>query len=772
MRRTHPSLVCAAILSVTACQQEILPEDASDGLQGSVEISLTAESRATALTKASADIDSDLPDVEDFTVEILSSDASESLYKNSYSKLLGKTIYLNTGDYTLLAYHGDSLAAGFDAAYFAGTQPFTIEQQRETEVELTARLANVAVKVNYGTNLVRDYDNFYALLRARKNADMEVRYEQDETRPAYLPSGNLTLELYADIDGAWLYCPCDAGDFSPNDFVTLNVDTESTVGSLTVTVTVDDGTDLVEQDITAPCTVLPKDAPTLEFSGLDEDGAATVTEAMQPLTDPRADIVAYGEISSLRLDIESDYLASKGVPETVDLATIDSSTAELLKNEGLRWSNTIAGRTLAYIDFTGLLETFSEEYYLPDDPITARITLTVADALGQSSESRTLTLGNAPAQFSFTVEDYDVWAHRIANPSVALTDANPAEFTLQYQAEGETEWHDAVLKTAADNDTENENGTEDDSSDSEDNTEDNSGAATSADFETITGLLSSTEYTLRVVYHGNETTLTEASVTTEEEAQVGNAAMEDWETETLSVKRKLSGITWETDTREWWRPYADDEQDPWWDVNSRVSMPSSCTPAYFEFKCFPCVGPSVETPDGSESSAHIIVIKVGDGQTDTVEDGTTYNGELFIGTADDDGAHESEGHAFPSRPSKIAFDYDFHSKDGETFLIEIDVYAEDGETLIGSYTGTDGGNTRDAAEESDAFEGYQWETYEGALDYPVTNLKAGKIYISFKASSASSPEVHGDRGREFAGTTTGVHSGASLRVDNIQLIYE
>lgn len=73
----------------------------------------------------------------------------------------GKTIALAVGNYTLQASSAgfDGKTSGFDKPYYAGSAEFTIESNKEANVEVTCTLANVKVTVNFDQSFV---DNFTA----------------------------------------------------------------------------------------------------------------------------------------------------------------------------------------------------------------------------------------------------------------------------------------------------------------------------------------------------------------------------------------------------------------------------------------------------------------------------------------------------------------------------------------------------------------------------------------------------------------------------------
>ncbi len=741
MRRIRFSIVCLAILAAVSCQDDSIEKISVDSdAQGEVSIALTAESRTYAKSTTES-----LPDVADFTIEIFKTDGNVRLYKDTYANTVGESIYLNVGDYEILAWYGDSLGVGFDAAHFAAAESFTVEQQVTTELALTAKLANVKVAVNFGENLVADYSEFYAVVRARESEDYELTFTSDETRAGYLPTGSITFELYAKEDDSWGVYSYDAGELAANDFVTFNVDTTPAEGKLVLNISIDTETELVEDEITVPYTYLASDSvPEVNYTGVSD---VEVIEGVETASvEAVANIVAYGEIANCYLTVDSDYITTESTVQTaslsrmsvseskIDLANIDDETAAVLNAAGITWMPNMAGKALSYVNFSGVPEYIASQHYNEDAPSTA-FSLTIVD--GNSNEtiiSDVFSVTSVAPTYSLNgpADETDIWGWKIVEQSITYDPetCNPDMIELQYYEPSTEEW---VVVSGG--------------------TDDGNGTIT---YGTVSGLTAGTDYTFRGVYNGGSYAV-ENVISTEDPNQVGNAGMDEWQT--LTWICKYLGIT--DETYYWWEPYAEDEEDPWWDVNSKISMSSSTTigSSNIYYRCFPTIGYSIENSAGTSNegdySAMIAVVHLGT----TNLTGSEYIGELFIGTADDDGAHESDGHSFETRPSKISFDYYYYSKDSETGSVEFKLSASDG-TVISTFSDT-------AISDTDS----GWATYTATLDYDYTNLKASEIYMSFKASTDSSPTTSGSTSREFGGTTYTICGGSFLRIDNIQLIY-
>lgn len=270
-------------------------------------------------------------------------------------------------------------------------------------------------------------------------------------------------------------------------------------------------------------------------------------------------------------------------------------------------------------------------------------------------------------------------------------------------------------------------------------------------------------YTLRAVYKrgGEATSLSEElSITTEPKAQVGNAGFEEWHTE-IHVFKKSGVLINPTEEREWYLPWNTDESDVWWAVNSRTTMPSECAGGgFYEYKVFPTISWSSSNKSQGEKSIQIATIAVGKAAIVNGGSTTPHVGEIWIGTANDNGDHASEGHAFVSRPSSLSFWYQYESfKDEEKFYMQVVLKAADG-TIVAS---------------KEIPNGEEGDPSGNTITLPFTyssdvHKKVSSIYMVFKSSSGSVDSK--SREMEISGQQQTARIGSVLRIDDIKLNYE
>ena len=267
-------------------------------------------------------------------------------------------------------------------------------------------------------------------------------------------------------------------------------------------------------------------------------------------------------------------------------------------------------------------------------------------------------------------------------------------------------------------------------------------------------------YTLRAAYKraGEESSYSqEFSLTTEPKAQVGNAGFEEWHTEIYKFTATLAG----TKEREWYLPWNTGEDDIWWAVNSKKTMLSECTNWNFDYKVFPTISWSSSESNRSQGEKSIQVATVATGAWAIPSGGsvTPHAGEIWIGSADNNGNHVSDGHSFFSRPSSLSFWYQYVPVESEKFYMKVELKAEDG-TLLASN------------EIPEGMENITGEIITLPLKYSTNDKKVSSIYIVFKSSTNSTPKYNTGVTIEMAGKNQTSHIGSILRIDDIKLNYE
>ena len=729
MRRLR--FIPALLVILSACSERIIEQTPpASGEVGTLTIDLSNDMQTENIgTKA----DADEPVLDDFRVAIYKAADKMRLYNDSYANTVGREIKLNAGDYRLVAQHGDTLGCGFNKAYYLADKAFTINAGVNT-VEAVAKLANVKLAVNYHETIKTNYSDYYAVVRHNTLKGKSVKFSKNETRSGYIPGGEVVLEVYAVVDdeGTEKYFKTEPLTYAPNDFVTFTITTDNREGSLVIDITVDTGTEDKTETIEIPATTVPQEAPSITLAGFDGAGNAHEFVEGQDVAghSGMASFIARGSLAHCYLTTDSDWLAAKGVPAEVDFANLDAATKGILRSVGFVWDEEMAtSRTFSYVDFTDVITNMMASVKAEaDDAVIADFSLKVVDTVGKEAEEN-FRITSGGVKVTLDVKDHNVWAAKVVDPVVTITKGVPSLVDFQYSTDGFT-WTDIELLPSMNGYT--------------------------LSYGTVPAAPNTT-YHVRAIYNGNENCKSAVrTITTEAALQLGNSGFEDYQLVQTQFKPMAAINSY---TRNWYQPYASGESDPWWACNSLQSMPDG----HYQLagkewvRNFPSSGYTKDRHSG-QKAALLYNVNVGNYNTAGVASGTTYEGEIWIGTADGDGNHASEGHVFVSRPSRLTFYYKYAPTDGDKFFVDAWVKAADG-TVIATLQET-AGTAADT-----------WTQYSRAFEYKVFDKKAASIYVRF---SSCYGDGNVDTGTSFdlGDETVKAHAGSFFKIDDIELIYE
>lgn len=725
MRRLGFILIAA--LGLTSCLSGPLLDDSPEA-RGEVSISLRQEHDMTA-TKA----DEGLPEVDDFIVEVHETATSRLFFRKTYADAQGVKIPLNAGEHRLFAYYGDPQKAGFKACYYVADTLFNVQPQQLSQIEVVARLENVKVAVKFGPTLSVDYDQFYAEVVAANGA--KLRFVMNEKRNGYVPVGDVALNLYVFTQDRWMVYKTAPVTCEARDFITFNVDTQR-LGDLSVEIVIDNGVDTVVKEIEVPAEAAPQDGPSIAVSGFEGNISRVCEADVRKFDGYKADIVAMGGLRSCVLEINSPYLAAKGIPASIDLASVDSQVQAQLNSLGLKFLRNMAGSRLSYVDFSGLFSHIAANvpYDSQSEVSVMDFKLNVTDMVGKTIESQTYTLAMEKAKASVIVNDYDIYARRVLNPSIKVETGDPSRFVLKCVAASDVMYSNVMtFKPASIN-------------------------GKTVVFETIGGLNPGTSYRLWTVYNENQNNRTsDHTVTTENAQQIGNNS---FETYTVNTFKGTHNINWV----DLWDAYS----DPWWATNSSITLDKSNSAAYATYKSFPTVNMTSKSPYSGYYAITVASVAVGDVSSEwnlMNSWGDAQVGEVFIGKADNstehNGSHIEDGHAFASRPSSMSYWYKLDCFESDPYYVEIKILDQDGE-VIGSAVKKDGASSVSS-----------WTQVTLPINYTVTDKKAAEIYVVFKSSASgkkTSRKYTLSRYDYGEGNVT-IHAGNVLWLDEVKLNY-
>ncbi len=706
MKRLRLIPACLALL-LTACSEKEMDRPAPDtGQTASLRISLSADFRNEVVGVKAEPVEEISED--DFWIELFylkDNSNPRRIYCEKYADAKNAVLDVNTGNYRLLAKHGDSLGIGFDKPFYMAETPFVVEQKKENSVSAVAKLSNVKTKVVFNENLLNTnyYRDCYAVIKNTR-FKKTLKFESEETRYGYIPGGELEFFVYImDFDGKLKYYPVAAKEYKPNDFVTFNVSADERYGDLKVTITTDDTLNETEESVSIPAVeALPATPPAVTVSeDFDESLDYQITEGDDTVNDDlQLTVKSQENIVSLLVETES---ALPGLPASFDLMSLDDATKAKLEELGFVWY-IASTNTAASLDLVNVANhiAWNMPYDGTEETEKSTFKLTATDALGKTDEKTVSITWNLSSKSEIFVNGYDVWATSIKAPVVEFSKGDPKFSTLEYSQDG-TSWTSLGRPVSV--------------------------KGNQAVFKNAEGLMPGTECRFRVVYKKNFFPRGAAAYTTEEAQQLGNSGFEEWTNNELKYTATSLGIFSSEYTCKWYQPFSGAE-DRWWDVNSRKTMNTDgVSTEYQEFKVAPTVYSSTDCAEGG-SSALLLTTAVSKNASDLGLSGTQSQaaGEIFIGTANDDGSHKTEGHAFGSRPISMSFKYKFLAYKVNSFHVLIELKDADGNPIASK--DFVGGTVSDS-----------WEDMDLALDYSDTGRKAASIYVCIRTTSKADADV-------------------------------
>ena len=288
-----------------------------------------------------------------------------------------ENVELRVGNYTVVANMGNPEVEGFEQPYYSGSKDIHLDKGENVDVDLECKLANSILKINYTDNF-KKYFSTYSSCVSTSNGNT-VEYVQDETRGAYLASGEVTVYVKAKKMGA-NEATLNVGKYTLNPqyeyALTLDVDASNAIMKVTFSENWEDESVIINVSDAA----LNANAPYMVGEGVESGEEFTIVEGVALNETLKVTINAEAEIASCLMTTTSDYLKGKGWSESVDLTSADESTMSDIKASGVDLKGFSGSLSqMAYLDFTELVRTLPKE-----SPVDVR--LKVTDKFGKVSE--------------------------------------------------------------------------------------------------------------------------------------------------------------------------------------------------------------------------------------------------------------------------------------------------------------------------------------------------------------------------------------------------
>ncbi|HIR95821.1 MAG TPA: DUF4493 domain-containing protein [Candidatus Coprenecus stercorigallinarum] len=439
-----------ALMSALSCSRTELSLLASRG-EGLLTLSCNVDQEVLAVTRAGEEPVLAVTVSETETGKVVRT-------VEDHRTLADEPMVLPEGKYTVLAYAGDNIQAGFDSPYYEGTTEVTVEAGAEAQAELTATIANVKVTVSRSETVTQSFTDFSVTVsNGLPNGSLEYADETLSSEGYFPCTGTLSWVLsITSSDGRSYTLSDDIQDVQPKEHYNIHFDVDGEVfvdkgglSSSSIKVTIDSRVNESEHTVTIPIgtAVEPR---IREMSGLvdtrpDDAGEDYERPASYELRLTEADIAANtpglfrieSEAGLNRVVVRGMAAFSDGsLPDSLNL--FDPNIALLYKasaaEAGMTWTDGVqTGTKEMQVDFRPLFATLPVGTY--------DLSVSALDRQRQYVLCRMVitVLPDMEVQLD-EVEEGNVWSS-FANVSAEYkTESEPAGMTFQYRKTGDADW--------------------------------------------------------------------------------------------------------------------------------------------------------------------------------------------------------------------------------------------------------------------------------------------------------------------------------------------
>ncbi len=413
------AIIC---ILLSGCSKDNDYNTATTG-KGSLNIKLTADdSTQNVITRAE---ETTLPNVNDFTISVLQGD--EVKYSCDKFSQYSDEVLFPIGQYTLKASYGQLHNEGFNMPYFVGIQEFLIEDEKETNVEVTCYLTNVKVSATYTENFKKYFSDYSLKINSEGNSP--ILFGKGETRTCYFKPGKITLMLnLTKKDGGVQssYQPIVIDNALAQHHYKFNFDVNA--GSSTVNITFTDKTEIVTHTIDVSDGTMRTDPPFFILNGFTSNTVLDIKEGKEADNPLSVYLNARSGIEECILTTSSSSLISQGWPADIDLANLSTDKLQLLQSFGLQLKGLGTNKDkIATIDFTNVIPHL--EY---DNGTLSTFKLVAKDKLKKVNEDEAILKVNSLSnQFSVAVPEVLASGSTYVDLTVTL-DGKPETIKASY----------------------------------------------------------------------------------------------------------------------------------------------------------------------------------------------------------------------------------------------------------------------------------------------------------------------------------------------------
>lgn len=385
LMRKGAVLFCLTLLY--ACADDN-PWRFSDG-EGGIAPTVTTSTEIRKSVAVRSESVPDAPGTDLFGLTLTKSDGT-------YTKTWASTTLFPTdqgfkvGSYTMEAFYGSLDDEGFERPYFHGSEQFEVQEDRTTDVTITATLANSMVSIAYTDAFRRYFKDWQAKIHSEGGSYID--YPRQETRPAYLRPGHVDIALSITKPNGVnaILQPADFNAEARHHYrLTFDVH-EGEVGEAQLVIIFDDTLDEENVTIDLSDELLTAPAPEVQPQGFTAGESLQLLELTEPAAPVRYFIRAKSGIAAATMTVQSP--AALPVGKEFDFCSLNAAQHAALIACGVKETGLSRNPgTLAQVDLTDFIAT------LPAG--THKFTMVVKDKMTKINEPLELTVISVPLTF-------------------------------------------------------------------------------------------------------------------------------------------------------------------------------------------------------------------------------------------------------------------------------------------------------------------------------------------------------------------------------------
>ncbi len=302
-----------------------------------------------------------------YKVTILSANGDQVAYYDNHNELVATPLKLKAGTYTVIGTTGeDGGYAAFDMPLYRGETTVEVVADQKATAKVVCTLSQVKVSVACDETITESFETVVVTVTNGEDFSTSSRnliYSSE--------SGTLTNDGYFECTGILkytIYLVNNDGEVSdgeiygtlssvkPREWYTLKLtlSADDKGGAILPGITIDGTTNDHKYDIMV--NLNKKAKPAFSTNGFNLDNIAYVS--LGSALTWNVDLVAKAGIERLKVSHNSAELLDRGIPQMIELVTIDEAAKTAVNNAGFNWSGVEAESVESMtLDFSALLTT-------------------------------------------------------------------------------------------------------------------------------------------------------------------------------------------------------------------------------------------------------------------------------------------------------------------------------------------------------------------------------------------------------------------------------